>query len=133
MTRNLLDTNHLSAALAPVSAVRERIYQRQLQGDRFGVCVPVLCELQAGIQGLTRKEPCLRQLRRLLRFVRVWPLEPVIAQYYGALFLELRRSGRVLSQIDLLQAALLRADPMTLLTTDHDFAALADIRTEDWT
>ncbi len=133
VTRYLLDTNHLSAALAPVSSVRERIYQRQLQGDRFGVCVPILCELQAGIQGLARREPCLQQLRRLMRFVRVWPLEPAIADQYGALFLELRRAGRVLSQIDMLQAALLRADPMILLTTDRDFAALPDIHTEDWT
>lgn len=81
--RYLLDTNHLSAALAPVSVIRERLYQRQLLGDRFGVCVPVLCELQAGIQGLQRREPVVRQLHRLLRFVKVWPLEPVIAEQYG--------------------------------------------------
>jgi predicted nucleic acid-binding protein len=68
-----------------------------------------------------------------MRFMRVWPLEPSIADQYGAVFLELRRAGRVLSQIDMLQAALLRTDPMILLTTDHDFAALPDIRIEDWT
>ena len=133
MTRYLLDTNHLSAALAPVSLVRERIYQHQLRRDRFGVCVPVLCELQAGIQGLNRQEPCLRQLRRLLQFVKVWPLEPEIAHYYGALYLELRRAGRVLSQVDMLQAAFLRYDQMTLLTTDRDFDAMPDLHTEDWT
>jgi predicted nucleic acid-binding protein len=40
---------------------------------------------------------------------------------------------RYLLDTNHLCAAFLRADPMTLLTTDRDFVALADIRTEDWT
>lgn len=133
MSDYLLDTNHLSAALAPVSPVRERLYRANLVGERIVVCVPVLCELQAGIQGLTRPEPCLRQLRRLLAFVRIWPLESGLAEYYGTIHQELRRSGRVMSQVDMILAAMVRQTGATLLTTDRDFEALPDLHLANWT
>ena len=50
MTRYLLDTNHLSRAIRRVSVLRDRIGQHRLRGDRFATCVPILCELEVGIQ-----------------------------------------------------------------------------------
>ena len=46
--------------------------------------------------------------------------------------MELRRRDRVLSQVDIMVAALARQMRLTVLTTDSDFGALPDIRTEDW-
>jgi tRNA(fMet)-specific endonuclease VapC len=48
------------------------------------------------------------------------------------MFLELRRRGQVLSQVDLLLAALARQMNRTLLTSDRDFDAIPGIRTENW-
>ncbi len=45
----LLDTNHLSAAIRPVSPLRERIEQTRRTGIRVGTCVPALCELEVAI------------------------------------------------------------------------------------
>ena len=133
MSDFLLDTNHLSAALAPVSPVRERLYRANWIGERLVVCVPVLCELQAGIQGLSRPEPCLKQLRRLMGFVRIWPLEPELAELYGAIHHELRRMGRVMSQVGMILASMARQSGATQLTTDRDFDALPDLRIDNWT
>jgi len=71
-------------------------------------------------------------MRRLLSFVRVWPLEPPVAAIYGAIYLDLRRRGRALSQVDMMLAALCRQMSLTLLTTDRDFEALPDLRRENW-
>jgi predicted nucleic acid-binding protein len=46
--------------------------------------------------------------------------------------MELRRSGRVLSQVDIMVAALARQMKLTILTTDGDFEALSDIEMADW-
>jgi tRNA(fMet)-specific endonuclease VapC len=62
----------------------------------------------------------------------LWPIDPVIAEVYGAVYLELRRAGRALSQVDRMLAALARHMRLTLLTTDQDFQALPDIPTENW-
>jgi tRNA(fMet)-specific endonuclease VapC len=96
-------------------------------------CHPVLCELHAGIQQTRNPAKTHAELNQLLKRVRVWPLELASCQIYGVVFNELARAGRVLSQVDMMLASLARQHSLTLLTTDLDFTALPDIRTENWT
>jgi predicted nucleic acid-binding protein len=71
-------------------------------------------------------------LRHLFRHLRLWPIEQGLARAYGGVYLELRRKGRVLSQVDMMLAGLSRIMNLTLLTSDRDFEALPDIHTENW-
>ena len=128
----LLDCNHLSVALRKVSPVRERIHQGRRAGHRFISCHPVLCELEVGIQQTAKPEENRRRLAQLLRHVRLWPLDAETARLYGAVYIELRRQGRALSQVDMVLAALARQHKLTVLTTDRDFEALKDLRVENW-
>ncbi|MBV8127080.1 MAG: type II toxin-antitoxin system VapC family toxin [Planctomycetaceae bacterium] len=128
----LLDCNHLSASLRRVSPVRERIHQGRRAGHRFISCYPVLCELEVGIQQTPNPDDNRRRLAQLLRHVRLWPLDTETTRLYGAVYLELRRQGRVLSQVDIMLAALARQHKLIVLTTDRDFEALADLAVENW-
>jgi tRNA(fMet)-specific endonuclease VapC len=128
----LLDCNHLSASLRRVSPVRERIHQGRRAGHRFISCFPVLCELEVGIQQTPNPDDNHRRLAQLLRHVRLWPLDSETTRLYGAVYLELRRQGRVLSQVDIMLAALARQHKLIVLTTDRDFEALADLAVENW-
>jgi tRNA(fMet)-specific endonuclease VapC len=128
----LLDCNHLSAALRKVSPVRERIHQGRKAGHRFLCCYPVLCELEVGIQQTSKPGENRRRLAQLMRQVRWWSLDADTARLYGAIYLELRRQGRVLSQVDMMLAALARQPKLTVLTTDRDFEALTGLRVENW-
>jgi tRNA(fMet)-specific endonuclease VapC len=133
MTRGyLVDTNHLSRALEPVSRLRDHLRQARRSGLVLGTCVPVLCELEVGIQQTDQIEDNRRALRALLRFIRVWPLEPAFASAYGEIYVDLRGRGRVLSQVDMMLAALARERGLILLTADRDFEALPWLRTENW-
>lgn len=128
----LLDTNHLGAALRADSPVRRGIVRARRPGSRIGTCVPVLCELEAGLQAGSRPDHYRVLLDRLLAGLRIWPIDPPVARIYGGLYCDLRARGRALSQIDILLAALARSMDLTLLTTDRDFDALPDLRVEDW-
>lgn len=128
----LLDTNHLSAAINPASRLRERIYREHRAGARIRTCVPVICELEVAIQDSSHIDSYRRQLTHVLDVVRVLPLDLAISQRYGEVFREMRQIGRVLSQVDMILAAMLRHLNYTLLTTDRDFEAIPDIRTENW-
>jgi len=97
MADYLIDCNHLSVALRKVSLLRDRIHQTRRAGHRFISCYPVLCELEVGIQQTPKPEENRRQLAQLLRQVRLWPVDADTTQLYGAVYLELRRQGRVLS------------------------------------
>ena len=128
----LLDTNHLSRAVTPKSSVRQRITDLRRRGIKVGTCVPVLCEIEAGIQQVSQPDLYRRNLERLLRQIRVWPIDPSTATIYGVIYHDLKRRGRVLSQVDMMLAALARQMTLTLATSDQDFAALPDIATENW-
>lgn len=129
----LIDTNHLSAAVRPGSSVRESIRTARRQGLRLGSCLPFLCELEVGIQQVGSPEAYRKLLVRLLSEIRIWPLDLATCQLYGGIYLELRGKGRILSQVDMMLAALARRMDLTILTTDRDFEAFSDIHTEDWT
>jgi tRNA(fMet)-specific endonuclease VapC len=93
----------------------------------------VLCELEVGIQQTAKPEEYRRRLIQLLRQVRLWPLDAETARFYGTVYLDLRHQGRALSQVDMILAALARQHKLTVLTTDRDFEALADLHIENWT
>jgi predicted nucleic acid-binding protein len=132
MTRYLVDTNHLGEAIGGVSIVRDRIQQAHRTGGIFGTCVPVLCELLVGVVLRNDAAKCRTRLDTLLQIIRLWPFDLVIAHRYAEVYHELRISGCALSQVDILLAAMARHMKATLLTTDKDFQALSDIRTENW-
>lgn len=97
----------------------------------MGTCVPVLCEIEAGIQQVSQPEAYRENLQRLLRQIRVWPIDPTTARMYGEIHHDLKRRGRALSQVDMMLAALAKQMGVTLATSDQDFAAL-DIPRENW-
>jgi predicted nucleic acid-binding protein len=130
--RFLLDANHMSAAIHPVSPLRDRLRHAHRSGLILGTCVPVLCELEAGIQQTDDPEGCRRALGNLLGFVRLWPLEVTLARRFGEIFCDVRRRGRAMAQVNMILAALVREMNLTLLTSDNDFIALPDVRTENW-
>ena len=128
----LLDTNHVGHAVTPGSVVRDRIAELRRLGAKVGTCVPVLCEIEAGIQQVSAPEAYRRNLERLLRQVRVWPIDFPTARLYGAIYHDLKGRGRVLSQVDIMLAALARQMQLTLITSDRDFEALPDLPRENW-
>lgn len=128
----LLDTNHLSRAVRTGSVVQRRIADLRARGLKIGVCVPVLCEIEAGIQQIKSPNEYRRDLESLLRQVRTWPLDRTTARNYGEIHRDLKARGRILSQVDMMLAALARQMKLTIVTTDQDFAALPDIATENW-
>jgi len=89
-------------------------------------------EIEAGIQQVNQPDAYRLNLDRLLRQVTIWPVDRFTAEAYGVIHCDLKRRGRVLSQVDMMLAALARQMKLTLVTTDHDFAALPDVPTENW-
>jgi tRNA(fMet)-specific endonuclease VapC len=128
----LLDTNHLGAAIRRHSKLRVRLISAHHAGVRVGTIVPVLCEVDAGLAQVVNSERCYGAMKRLLTFVRIWNLEPKLATIFGDIYFDLRKRGRSMSHVDLLLSAVARQTGHIILTTDRDFEALPDLRTENW-
>jgi tRNA(fMet)-specific endonuclease VapC len=133
MTRRyLIDTNHMSAAVRPMSPLHLRLRSAHRAGFIFGTCVLVLGELETGFRQTPDPGRNRRMLRTVRKQIRLWPLDEPIAELFGEIFLDLRRRGRALSQVDIFLAAMCRYMNLVLLTSDRDFEALPDLRTENW-
>ena len=102
MPAYLLDTNHVGMAVDRASAVGQRLFEARLSGVRLGTCLPVLCEIEAGMRQVRHKAKYRRDLNHLLRQLRLWPIDLKTAQIFGDIYMELRRAGRVLSQVDIM-------------------------------
>ena len=133
MRAYLLDTNQLGLAVRRRTAVHTRINREVSRGVRVGTCIPVLCEIESGAIYVNRADEYHAGLQNVLRSVRIWPLTLETSRLYGEISRDLKRRGRVLSQVDRMLAALCRELELTLVTSDKDFAALSWLKTENWT
>src|SRR2546426_830862 len=118
---SLITHHHLSAYLDRKPTLEERIDIALRAGDRFGICLPVLCEYRAGIRLSKRYRQNLARLQAAIGVFRLWPTDESTAVAFAQIFQELRSAGKMLSQFDLLIAAVARQYKLTLLTSDHDF------------
>lgn len=128
----LLDTNHLSAAIRTVSPVRERLLRTRAQGYRLITCWPVLCELKEGMIFLADQARYAQNLEILVREMRIWPMDWKAVDQYAMCAKMVRQRGRQLAIVDLILAAFAIKENVVLLTSDRDFEALPEIKTENW-
>ncbi len=132
MNRYLLDTNHLSAYLDRRTALPDRIETGLRAGDRFGISLAVHCEYSAGIRLSKRFAKNLTRFQTALGMLRIWPTDEHTAAEFAEIYFELRSQGRMLSQFDMLIAAVARQYRLTLLTADADFSSVQRIHIENW-
>lgn len=130
----LIDSNHLGRVLKSGSPLYKRLIEEHERGSRFATCIEIVCEVQAGIAAMEKPERPRETLRRRLMGwkIKLWPLEYSTATLYGEPYRGCRAQGRILSQVDLMLAALARERRVTLLTADPDFETFDDIDTENW-
>ena len=71
-------------------------------------------------------------IQAALGVLRLWPADEATAAAFADIFRELRAEGRMLSQFDLLIAALARQHGLILLTADQDFQPVKGLPIDNW-
>ena len=133
MRRFLLDTGIGQDFVTRRNDVYERADRERLRGNRIGICVPVLGELWSGVEGSATRQRNHQLLRIALSQLLVWPYTNEAAQEFGRLFVELRRSGRPMQQIDIQIAAIALSMGNTIVVSrDSDLSAVPGLTVENW-
>ena len=129
----LLDTGIAQDYQARRGGVRERAIAHRKNGDRIGICVPVLGELWSGVECSSSRERNLATLRQALATLVIWPYTTEAAEEFGRVFAELKRAGRMIQQIDMQIGAIARTLPnCVVVSKDSDFQAISGITVENW-
>jgi tRNA(fMet)-specific endonuclease VapC len=133
MRRYLLDTGHAQDFINHRHGVLERVDAARHEGNRIGICVPVLGELWAGIEESVSRDRNAQRLHLALSRLVVWPYTTEAAGEFGRLFAELRRRGRPMQQIDIQIAAIaLSLGNCTVVSADSDLLAIPGLTVESW-
>jgi tRNA(fMet)-specific endonuclease VapC len=133
MSRYLLDTGIAQDFMNRRNGVLERADAERHRGHRIGICTPVLGELWSGIEGSASRDRNVQKLRHTMARLAVWPYDNAAAAEFGRIFIELRRMGRPMQQIDIQIAAIaLTLGDCTVVTKDSDFSAIPDLAVENW-
>jgi tRNA(fMet)-specific endonuclease VapC len=133
MKRFLLDTGAAQDFLNGRRGVRERADAERHQGHRIGICIPVLGELWAGVEGSASRDRNEAKLRHGLSRLVIWPYSTEAAEEYGRIFAELRRIGRPMQQIDIQIAAIAASlGNCTVVSADSDLSAVPGLSVENW-
>ncbi len=133
MRRFLLDSGPAQDFINHRRGVLERVDEERHRGNRIGICVPVLGELWAGVEGSISRERNVQRLRNALSRLVVWPYTNESAAEFGRLFAELRRLGRPMQQIDIQIAAIaLSLGNCTVISADSDLHAIPGLNVESW-
>jgi tRNA(fMet)-specific endonuclease VapC len=133
MRRYLLDTGVASDFIHRRHGIDSRVGDAVLRGNVVGICVPVLCELWAGIELSASRDRNIDRLKHALARLRIWPFEVKAAELYGHLYAELRRRGRPMQVIDIQIAAIARClGNCTVVSKDSDLSAVPGLSVENW-
>ena len=131
--RYLLDTGIAQDFQEDRSGVRDRADRERHLGHRIGICAPVLGELWAGVEGGASRDRNSQRLKRALSRFFVWPYTNEAAEQYGLIFAELRRTGRIIQQVDIQIGAIARTlQNCTVVSKDADLMVIPGITVENW-
>lgn len=72
-------------------------------------------------------------MKHALARLRLWPFDRKAAEEYGRIFVELKRIGRPIQQIDIQIAAIaLSLANCTVVSVDSDLSAVPGLTVENW-
>ena len=92
---------------------------RGLPPDRLHLSMLSLAELYAGASYSARPEQLLSAIETFREAVKLITIDPAVCRRYGALYADLRRSGQLIGDIDILIAATCLEFHLTLLTNNR--------------
>ncbi|MDY7076937.1 MAG: PIN domain-containing protein [Chloroflexota bacterium] len=132
MPAYLLDTNHAVQVMGGTDALRELLVRRGQPEDRFFISITVLSELYFAAYASRRQAQNLQSINRLLDHIPLLDLDVMAAEEYGRIRAELKAKGRPIPGTDVQIAAVARLHDLTVLSTDHHFQYVDNLRVENW-
>lgn len=127
----LLDSNVVVRYLTG----RSEAVVARCQGEVGNVCLcsPVKAELLAGAHKSARVEENLRLFNEFFVTLPSLPFDDAAAEHYGEIRAALEKAGTPIGPIDLLIAAIARANSLILVTHNTgEFGRVAGLELEDW-
>jgi tRNA(fMet)-specific endonuclease VapC len=128
----ILDTDALVALLKGVPEVNEALLRLEEINDEFSTTIIPAYELIRGAYVSSAPEKNLAEVQNLLSNMQVLDLTLQACVEASKIYRELRKSGRLIGENDVLIAGIVKASAGTLLTRDAHFKLVEGLDTMKW-
>jgi tRNA(fMet)-specific endonuclease VapC len=131
MIEYVLDTDTCIYWLKGEEEIREKV--EQVGTDSLRMTIITLAELKYGAYYSTKKRENLQNIDKFRRKVKVLPLNHDAAERFGVIKAELRMSGQVIQDFDILIASITLSHAGVLVTNNVDhFKRIRGLSCENW-
>ncbi len=128
-----LDTNIIIALFRGDKKIKEKL--TLAQNLNIEVCTTAinLCELYKGVYLSNQVEKNLELIKEFLASIKILNVSERSSYIFGKDYSKLKMNGKLISEIDLMIACIVKEENITLITrnTKH-FKEIADLRVEEW-
>ncbi len=112
--------------------MRELLLRHGQPEDRFFISITVLSELYFAAYASRRRTQNLQNINYLLDHIPLLGFDVPAAGEYGRIKAELKAKGRPIPGTDAQIAAVARLHGLTVLSADHHFQYVDNLRAESW-
>jgi len=131
VTEYILDTDTCIYWLKGKEEIKRKVEQIGVNGLR--VTIITLAELKYGAYNSQKVNKNLRNINNFLKEVKVLLLNEDAAERFGKIKADLRRSGQVIGDFDILIASIATANECTLVTNNiNHFERIEKLQLENW-
>lgn len=124
-----IDTNIIIDILRGDKGILTKI-EWLVKADIF-ITTITLCELYKGAYGHINSEKKIEEVKSFVSNFDLLGLDEKSCEEFGKLQSELRKKGKAISEFDLIIAAIVKSNNLTLITRDRDFGKIG-IKAEVW-
>jgi len=128
----ILDTDILVALLNGKKDANEAVQGLQEKGDEVATTIISAYELLKGAYLSSRPKDNLAEVQELLANMHVLDLTLQACEGASAIYRDLRKTGILTGEFDVLIAAIAQTYDETIMTRDEHFKSIRGIKVTDW-
>ena len=123
----IIDTSVIIPFLNGAREVVDKVRDVSQTSDRVVITVITAYEMLKGAYLSSKREDNLKDVREAISGMEVLDLTPEACEEASSIFFSLKESGKMISEFDILIAAIAKANDEAILTRDQHFKAIKGI------
>jgi len=128
----IIDTNVMVAFLKGTPDTVEKINELINKNDRIAITIITAYELLKGAYLSSRRQENLLDVTETISNIQVLDLSPQSCAEAAEIYFELKKTGRLISEFDILIAAIAKTNGEAILTRDQHFKSITGLNLIKW-
>ena len=128
----IIDTNVMVALLKGSSEAVEKMRELIDKNGHVAITIITVYELLKGAYLSSKRQENLMDVRQAISNIQVLDLSPDACEEASNIYCELEKSGKLISEFDILIAAIAKTNGEAILTRDNHFRSVKGIELIKW-